>query len=470
MKKSISIHWFRQDLRLSDNPGLDYAADNNDVIPIYILDTTTPDQFKPGSATKWWLHKSLSILAKSLNNKLSIYEGNPIEIISNLVDEHSVSTVTWNRCYEPWQIDRDKKIKELLVNKDITVKSFNGFLLWEPWEIYKKDGTPYKVFTSFYKNGCLKAIPPRTPLKKPKNLSAIKGKNSVDISKLSLISGFEWYTKIENLWNIGENGAQKSLKKFIETSINDYKDGRNFPDKMKISKLSPHLHFGEISPNQIWYEIRKEGNDENIYHFCSELGWREFANSLLYYNPKMSSENLQEKFDSFPWKSDQDLLSAWQKGKTGIPMVDAGMRELWETGFMHNRVRMIVGSFLVKNLMIHWREGERWFWDCLVDADLANNSSGWQWVSGCGVDAAPYFRIFNPVTQGQKFDPDGSYIRNYIPELKKLDKKYIFSPWEAPAHILENAGINLGKTYPKPIVDLKDSRVKALDAFKSIGK
>jgi len=275
---------------------------------------------------------------------------------------------------------------------------------------------------------------------------------------------------MKSFWNIGEIGANNRLTEFLNNGVENYKEGRNIPSKPFVSRLSPHLHFGEISPNQAWHAAKQKGDDTNIDHFCSELGWREFSYTQLYFNPELPNKNLQAKFDLFPWDTDEKKLIAWQKGQTGIPMVDAGMRELWITGAMHNRVRMVVGSFLVKNLLLHWHHGERWFWDCLVDADLASNSASWQWIAGCGADAAPYFRIFNPVTQGQKFDSDGEYIRKYIPEISELPNKYLFNPWEAPQEELDRAGVVIGKDYPKPIIDLKLSRQNALEAFKSLKK
>ena len=281
-----------------------------------------------------------------------------------------------------------------------------------------------------------------------------------------------WSIKKSPDWVPGETGAQDALTQFLDNGINGYKDGRNFPAAENCSHLSPHLHFGEISPHQVWYALAfrehlLEG-DEDPDHFRMELAWREFSYSLLYHNPELPKKNLQDKFDLFPWRKDEDALRAWQQGKTGIPFVDAGMRELWQTGSMHNRVRMVTASFLVKNLMIDWREGERWFWDCLIDADLANNSASWQWVAGSGADAAPYFRIFNPATQGVRFDPKGDYTRQYLPELAALPDKWLFNPWDAPADVLKEANVVLGETYPHPIDDLKSSRRRALDAFSEL--
>jgi deoxyribodipyrimidine photo-lyase len=302
------------------------------------------------------------------------------------------------------------------------------------------------------------------------NYFPIKYFKSLTIDDLDLLPNHNWKDKITNSWNVGEEAALLRLDNFIEAELDGYKEGRNFPTKKNVSRLSPHLHWGEISPNTVWYKI-KDLSDIGLRHqqdtdtFLSEMGWREFSNSLLYYFPELPKKNLQKKFDKFKWDNNKSKLKSWKMGQTGYPIVDAGMRELWSTGYMHNRLRMIVGSFLVKNLLLHWHEGEKWFWNCLVDADLASNSASWQWIAGCGADAAPYFRIFNPITQGLKFDIDGEYVRKYVPELSKLPNKYLFNPWEASQEILDKANIELGKNYPKPIVDLKTSRQEALSAF-----
>lgn len=310
-------------------------------------------------------------------------------------------------------------------------------------------------------------MPPHKPLQKAKGLF-LKDPKSVELDALNLLPTLGWDAEFYTHWKPGEAGAIQRLETFISSGLKGYKDGRNFPDRENVSRLSPHLHFGEISPHQVWYAVKRETADEDVGHFCSELGWREFSNNLLFHFPHITDHNLNPKFDAFPWEPDGKKLKAWKAGQTGIPIVDAGMRELWETGYMHNRVRMVTASFLVKNLLIHWKEGERWFRDTLVDADLANNTASWQWVAGCGADAAPYFRIFNPVTQGQKFDPDGAYIRRFVPELSELPKKYMFCPWDAPSDILKATGVELGSTYPHPIADLKKSRADALVAYASI--
>lgn len=468
MKSKIAIHWFRQDLRLADNPALNHAANYQNVLPIYILDDENAREYAMGSASKWWLHHSLHALNISLGNKLSVYSGNPATILADIITRFEVEAVCWNRCYEPWQIDRDRDIEDYLTKSGVDVYAYNGSLLWEPNEIYKDDGTPYQVFTPFFRKGCISGPKPRYPLSKIEIENCVLDSNQKGIDKLDLLPKNTWYTKYEPYWQVGEIGAQKRFKNFLETGITSYKHGRDIPAKYYVSRISPHLHFGEISPNQLWYGVQDLGDDKNIDHFCSELVWREFSYNLLYHNPALPHKNLQSKFNNFPWDENLNYLYAWQEGKTGIPMVDAGMRELWHTGYMHNRVRMIVGSFLVKNLRLHWHYGERWFWDTLVDADLANNSASWQWIAGCGADAAPYFRIFNPVMQGQKFDPQGEYIRKYVPEIATLPDQYLFSPWEAPASVLQKADIALGATYPYPIIDLKKSREEALIAFQSL--
>lgn len=462
--------WFRQDLRLKDNPALDFAAHCGPVIPLFIMDQDCPAHCQIGGASKWWLHQSLQSLNTALDNKLHCKTGSAIKIIKDWVDRFQIKTVVWNRCYEPWQIKRDTAIKQQLTDMGVTVRSFNSHLLWEPWQILKKDKTPYKVFTPYYRRGCLSSASPRMPVAAPTSLNITYHTNADEgIKALDLMPAIQWYKTVESKWTPGEAGAALRLSKFLPKGATDYKAQRDFPDIQGTSRLSPHLHFGEISPNQIWYAAidALAGNTEDVGLDCylSELGWREFSHYLLYHFPHIPQQNFSPKFEHFPWRTDDSALKAWQTGQTGIPIVDAGMRELWQTGTMHNRVRMVVGSFLVKNLLIDWRQGERWFWDCLLDADLAANSASWQWVAGTGADAAPYFRIFNPVTQGQRFDTQGEYVKRYCPELSKIPDKFIHNPWDAPQNILDYAGVKLGDTYPHPLVDLKVSRQRALDAL-----
>ena len=471
--EDIIIFWFRQDLRIVDNPGLSKSLKSDKVLPIYILDDINSNDFAMGAASRWWLHNSLRELNKNLDNKLSLYKGDPLEILESLSSRFNIKGIFWNRCYEPWRIERDKKIKSKFIEKDIIVETFNSALLWEPWEILKSDNTPYKVFTPYYRKGCLMSEAPRKPLSAPNLNTLFEDKeNILQLDDLNLLPRIKWYKEMEKLWEPGEKGAHKKLESFLSEGLAGYKEGRNFPSKKNVSQLSAHMHFGEISPNQVWHRAKLKKDlpriEKDLDHFLSELGWREFSYNLLFHFPELPRENLQKKFDNFPWIENEILFDKWKKGLTGYPIVDAGMRELWQTGYMHNRVRMIVGSFLVKNLLLHWHKGEKWFWDCLIDADLASNSASWQWVAGSGADAAPYFRIFNPILQGKRFDPDGSYIKKFIPELEQLPSKYLFSPWEAPIEVLSEANIELGSDYPEPIVDLIKSRDRALEAFSTI--
>jgi len=466
------IVWFRQDLRLADNPALDAAvASGAEILPLYILDDDNAGDHAMGGASRWWLHRSLAALDDSLDGGLLLLRGDAKALLPALAKEVDAAAIFWNRCYEPWRIERDTAIRTTLNDDEVSVRSFNGSLLFEPMHVLKADRTPYKVFTPFYRKGCLEGSePPREPLPAPASLRLFKGPDGEGLDDLALLPNIPWYEDMDSTWQPGETGAMQRLHRFLDVGLDNYKEGRNRPDLENVSRLSPHLHFGEVSPNQVWYAAQEKGSEDrkDLEHFHSELGWREFSYNLLFHFPELPHQNLQRKFNRFPWRTDAEALERWQKGMTGVPIVDAGMRELWRTGYMHNRVRMIAASFLVKNLMLDWRLGEEWFWDTLVDADLASNSASWQWVAGCGTDAAPYFRIFNPVTQGNKFDPDGTYVREYVPEIKNIPDRYLHSPWEAPAEVMNEAGVELGKDYPLPIVDLRESRQRALDAFASL--
>ena len=463
--------WFRQDLRLADNPALVDACERGEIIPVYILDDENADSWKIGGASRWWLHHALEDLNRSLNQGLQLYKGEASAILSVLAHQTGAEAIVWNRCYEPWRIVRDANIKSALKGQGLDVQSFNGSLLWEPWQVLKKDSTPYKVFTPYYRRGCLSAVAPRQPIPIPKSINISKTSNhSLRLEDLNLLPKINWDGEMNARWDISEAAAHTRLDEFVMDDLQDYREGRNFPNKPNVSRLSPYLHFGQISPNIAWHRASEAGafvtNEQSLDTFLSELGWREFSNYLLYHFPKLPTDNLQARFDLFPWAENTDAdLKAWQRGNTGYPLVDAGMRELYNTGYMHNRVRMVVGSFLVKNLLVHWHHGERWFWDCLVDANLASNSASWQWIAGCGADAAPFFRIFNPITQSEKFDKQGAYIRRYVPELANLPDKYIHAPWLAPSEILTAAGVGIGIDYPAPIIDIKESRERALAAF-----
>jgi len=463
----ISIVWFRRDLRIQDNPALIAGCENGTVLPIYIFDEEEAGLWPTGEAQHFWILRALKKLNKDLKGTLNPYHGKTEQVFSDLLTRFDVKAVYWNRCYEPWRIKRDTVLKETLLKKGTEVKSFNGSLLWEPWTIKKADGTPYKVFTPFYRKGCLNAPTPRNPERSPETIDGIRDEKSDNEKILRMPPGIQpdWAEKILNKWN---KSGTEILKQFLNEKLSDYAAGRDYPELVVTSRLSPYLATGQISPHQVWHAVQTLEADEQTDKFCAELGWREFSYALLYHFPDLPERNFQSKFDLFPWKENNTDLRRWQQGNTGIPLVDAGMRELWQTGYMHNRVRMVVASFLVKNLMINWRKGAKWFWDTLIDADLASNTVSWQWVAGSGADAAPYFRIFNPVTQSRKFDAAGAYIRRYVPEIKTLPDKYLHAPWEAPDTILKEAGISLPEDYPMPIVDLKESRASALDAFRKL--
>lgn len=470
-----NIVWFRQDLRLQDNPALAEAARRGTVLPIYILDDTNCGHWRMGGASRWWLHHSLTALNRSLQGNLLVLNGDPLQLIPALVHDNDVSAVLWNRCYEPWRISRDNQLKDTLRAQNIEAQSFNASLLWEPWQINKADGSPYRVFTPYFRKGCLQAPSPDVPKAAPARLSlcrSVTGRYDSAISRLGLLPRIPWDESLAATWQTGELAARVQLQRFLDEGLTGYREGRDFPARTSVSRLSPYLHFGEISPRQVWHDVQAAGiaagAERDLDHFLSELGWREFSTYLLYHNPELPDKNFQRKFDNFPWRHDPALLRAWRSGHTGFPLIDAGMRELWQTGYMHNRIRMVVASFLVKNLRLHWREGARWFWDTLVDADLANNSAGWQWVAGSGADAAPYFRIFNPVTQSEKFDPCGDYIRRFVPEIAGLPDRYLHDPSSAPVTALEQAGVQLGRDYPRAIVDIRQTREAALQAFRSL--
>ncbi len=477
---SKAIVWFRQDLRLSDNPALHDAVKRGfAVIPVYIHAPSEEDQFPPGGATKFWLHQSLKSLSDDLEShgsKLILRSSeSSLDELRSLIEESGATAIFWNRRYEPAAIERDTRIKEELTSDEIEVKSFNASLLYEPWTVMNKSDKPFRVFTPFWKH-CISLPEPAAPLPAPEEIKApSKFPHCEKLKDLQLEPKIKWAEGIRAAWTPGEKGAHLQVEKLLENVLQHYGQGRNRPDQVGVSRLSPHLHFGEIGPRQIWHRVKervatnggaKYKDGAQIY--LKEVIWREFAYHLLFHFPYTQNQPMDERFKLFPFKRDARALKRWHKGLTGYPLVDAGMRELWNTGWMHNRVRMVVGSFLVKDLLLPWQAGAKWFWDTLVDADLAANTMGWQWVAGCGADAAPYYRVFNPVLQGKKFDPDGNYVRKWVPELAKLDGDKIHTPWLLSDEELDEAGIVLGDTYPRPIVDHSIARQRALEALKSI--
>jgi len=454
--RPTAIVWFRRDLRLSDNPALEAAAKLGKVVPAYLWDDGGP--WPMGAASKWWLHQSLTALQRSLEklgSRLIIRCGPALEAFTELAEETGATHIFWNRRYEPAHIEADRKTKEQLRQRGLGVESFPGNLLAEPWTIQNKAGKPFQVFTPFWKTIAQVEIAP--PTGTPKLISPQSWPSSLTVTDLGLEPTVDWTKGMREAWQPGEAGAQKRLDQFARRAAN-YIAERDLPDRDATSLLSPHLAFGEITPRQIWHATNEEP-------FRRQLAWREFAHHLLFHFPQTPDAPLRPEFARFPWKMDARLLRAWTKGQTGYPIVDAGMRQLWHTGYMHNRVRMVAASFLVKDLLIPWQEGARWFWDTLVDADLANNTLGWQWVAGCGADAAPYFRIFHPVLQGEKFDGAGNYVRKWVPEIAALPDAWLHKPWEAPADVRRKADVELGKNYPRPIVDHAEARVRALAAL-----
>ena len=473
--------WFRRDLRLADHAALTAAVTSGrPVLPVFIWAPEEEGKWAPGGASRWWLHHSLLALSKELESKgsrLLIRKGASASVLRDLVEETGAEAVYWSRLYDPLLIERDKAIKASLTSDGLEVKSFNSALLHEPWTIRNKTGNPFQVFTPFWKN-CLAQGEPSEPLPAPASIpSPQKWPATASVESLELLPRIKWDTAFYKEWKPGEAGAREQLDQFRAGVMATYKEARDIPGVVGTSRLSPHLHFGEISPRQIWSAVQenlaidtRDGLVRGAEHFLREVGWREFAYHLLYHFPHTTDRALRPEFNDFPWLQDERQLKAWQKGQTGYPIVDAGLRELWTTGWMHNRVRMIVASFLVKDQLLSWQDGAAWFWDTLVDADLASNTLGWQWTAGCGADAAPYFRIFNPILQGLKFDPEGTYVRRWVPELARMPNELLHKPWEAGPLILKAADVELGKTYPHPVVDHGEARDRALAALSTIKK
>ena len=481
---TTAIVWLRRDLRVTDQPALHHAATHHDqVVPVFVYAPDEETHWQPGAASRWWLHHSLLAVSESfakLGSPLIVRRGASLATLRALVAETGADAVYWNRLYEPAAMARDARIKEALRADGLTAESFNGALLFEPWQLKTGAGDPYRVYSPMFRAAEARFDEVRRPLPAPKKLTApANPMQSEAVESLALLPVIPWDSGFYEHWQPGEKGALKRLEQFAEKPIATYKDLRDQPAlDGAVSGLSPHLHFGELSPNQAFIraqqaqsELTGAGAHGNIHHFVKELCWREFSHHLLYHYPHTTSEPMYPKFADFPWRKPEDYaddLKAWQQGRTGIPIVDAGMRQLWVSGTMHNRVRMIVASFLTKNLLIPWQEGAQWFWDTLVDASLPQNTLGWQWSAGCGADAAPYFRIFNPVLQGEKFDADGSYVRTWVPELATAPGKFIHRLWEAPSDVRRAAGIALDSPYARPIVDLMQSRDRALAAYSKI--
>ena len=470
--------WFRHDLRLADNKALLAAVERGGpVIPVLIWSPEEEGRWAPGAASRWWLHQSLARLDASLRqhgSRLIVRRGPTLESIRDLLNDSGATAVYWNRRYEPALMSRDTALKTALRHDGLIAESFNSGLLFEPWTVRTQKGQPYRVFTSFWK-ACQGHPEPALPEGAPAHIRAPRHwPATLNLTDLGLEPTRDWAGGLRAELVPGRGGATERLNRFLNEALSDYPTGRHHPDRQGTSRLSPHLHFGEISVRQIWWALRGHHRggamgqcDQALSVYSSELGWREFAHHLLFHHQHTTDQPLRPEFAAFPWRPDRMKLRAWQSGRTGYPVVDAGMRELWHTGWMHNRVRMVVGSFLVKDLLVPWREGAAWFWDTLVDADLANNTLGWQWTAGCGADAAPFFRIFNPVAQGERFDPKGDYVGHWIPELSKLSADWIHKPWLAPPRVLADAGIELGSTYPQPIVDHREARTRALEAFRA---
>ncbi|HEX4768947.1 MAG TPA: deoxyribodipyrimidine photo-lyase [Lichenihabitans sp.] len=473
------IVWFRDDLRLADNPALVAAAQSGRaILPVYVHDEESHGIRRLGGAARWWLHHSLTALSGALKRHgadLHIFNGPAVEIVPKLAHTSGAAAVCWNRRYQQAEGALDDTVAVELEADGVEVETFNGKLIHEPDEIRPKSGF-YKVYSAYWKAADASGALPE-PEPAPKRLRGAEmpsGKvQATTLGKLGLLpTRPDWSGGLAQAFTPGETEALRKLGRFVETDLAAYGERRDNPGVDGSSRLSPHLRFGEISPRQIVAAVKEASRTAagkvKAQKFLQEIAWRDFSYNLLFHAPDLATSPFAERFEHFPWADvPKASIRAWQQGRTGYPIVDAGMRQLWRTGWMHNRVRMITASFLVKDLLCDWRVGERWFWDTLCDADPANNAVNWQWVAGCGPDAAPFFRIFNPVLQGEKFDPKGTYVREFVPEIKDLDARFVHKPWEAPAEALHAAGIRLGETYPHPRVRHDEARDRALAAFKA---
>jgi deoxyribodipyrimidine photo-lyase len=478
MKKAhrTALIWFRRDLRLADNPALLHAlAAAERVVPLFVFAPDEELRWPTGAASRWWLHHSLLALDRSLRklgSQLIVQRGPSLAALRRTLRESGATLVCWNKLYEPAALTRDAAIEAELDEQTVAVEQTNAALLFEPGTILNGQKLPYRVFTPFWRAVERELPTLSAPRAAPRKLPAVpRNLSRIEIGALQLLPKTSWDDGLAKAWTPGEAGALKQLKGFA-SHIANYPTGRDRPDLPHTSRLSPHLHFGEIGPRQLVATLRHSNapaaQAKGIDSYLRQIGWREFAHHLLCHFPATTAAPLNPRFQKQKWRRSGADLRAWQRGRTGIPLVDAGMRELWRTGWMHNRVRMITASLLTKNLQIHWLDGARWFWDTLVDADLANNTLGWQWVAGCGADAAPYHRVFNPVLQAKRFDPQRRYLRQWLPEIAGLPDRWIHQPWAAPATVLQQAGVELGVTYPRPIVDLRESRKRALQVYSEL--
>lgn len=481
---TTAIVWLRRDLRIDDNPALNHAlAESERVIPLYIHAPEEESPWQPGAASRWWLHHSLKALEASLRRRgsgLVIRRGASGAVLREVARQAGAGLVCWNRLYEPSARSRDGEIKEVLAGAGVRAVDHPGSLLREPWEVAKDDGTPYRVFTPFWRRYLLTG-PEAAPQDGPAELPPLpRGLGSLSAQDLDLIPGIPWHREFGDHWQPGEAGAMARLGDFLgRSAVFEYGQERDLPGQEGVSGLSAHLHFGEIAARRVWHDVLgaasglggagEHGVPEQVRPFLRQLAWRDFAHHVLYHEPRTTKEPFDRRYESFDWDENPELLLAWQQGRTGIPLVDAGMRQLWRTGWMHNRIRMLAASVLTKNGLVHWLHGARWFWDTLVDADLANNTMGWQWTAGCGVDAAPYFRVFSPARQGERFDSRGDYVRTWVPELGAMPSRHIHEPWRAQESVLRQAGVVLGEDYPRPVVNLAAGRVEALRRFRALG-
>ena len=475
MKKIVV--WFRKDLRLHDNPALWEAAQQGEIIPVFIWSEAEEREYVKSEAARWWLHHSLIALKLQLESHgltLILRRGSSFEQLHSICEETEADAVFYGERYEPAIVKRDRLISLQLLSCVSDVRSFSSNLLFPPGDLLNQKNEPYKVFTSFWKRTMRESV--TRPLPIPADMKLYDAEiPSLQVEELRLLPENNWHEKFHKYWEPGEKGAIARWEQFKDNGLWRYIEGRDIPSAESVSLLSPHLVWGDISVRSIWHSAKRyidEQPDENIRSdvdaFLRQLIWREFAYHQLIHFPIMLHTPLRHQFKEFSWHASDENLLSWQRGLTGYPLVDAGMRELRETGAIHNRVRMVVASFLVKHLLISWVEGSHWFRKTLVDYDAANNAMGWQWVAGTGIDAAPYFRIFNPILQSQKFDSDGQYIRKWIPELGHMPKKYIHVPWTAPEDVLLESGVVLGETYPYPIIDHSVARLRALEAYAQV--